>query len=239
MKQGGFDYRLFEAATGRDYDPWFTFIQLMPGMFQLARDAARDEAISYRNFHVGAAIYAINEQTRETAILSAGNKKANPDVEKYCAERSVIDQVEMLWGRKAIEERHARAIGLVVAGTTDKSKIAEVTGRVTPTLHPCDSCRNLFEESLLIRSDTLVVSIGDTSDVHQVHSVAELQKFYLDEDQLDAHNHEDPDFADMEMRQAIYGFMTNTNLFPAYVQESRANIARMALTACFLGEVGR
>ena len=225
MKLGGYDYGQYEAVSIA-FDPHQRFVQLGYAMVLMARQALMTEAVSYRNFHVGASLLAVDEIGKRMGIYSAGNKKYNPKVEKYCAENSVIQQAQ--------DDAMTRAIGLVVVGTSDGDRIKGVTGRATPTLHPCDVCRTVFIDSPIVKSDMLVVTTGDTYDAHQVHSVDQLIGFYNGSDtKADHHHYEDPGFESWEERQALYGLMRNAAL--ADIETSNSAVALMALQAVLLG----
>ena len=160
----------FEITDG--FDPGRTFIQRVPSMVDQARDAAENDAYSYRGFKVGAAVLAYNPHTRETGVLAAGNLKIRPDKAKFCAEYRSL-QIAKRSGLTVVG-------GIVVAATTDKHQIGEVTDVETRTLHPCSECRQLFCDHPLMRDDTLILTTGIDSDVYQVHTNDELQKLYAD-----------------------------------------------------------
>jgi cytidine deaminase len=140
-------------------------------MVNMARHAANNEALSYRDFHVGASAYAITfDGAKAPTITGGANYKPDEDSPKYCAEMDIIDQAE--------EDSFDQIIGMVVAGTNDPKKIYEVMGREAATLHPCDMCRDKMHKSRLIVPDTLVVTVALEEDVAQVHTFDELKMIY-------------------------------------------------------------
>ena len=226
MKYGGFDYGSHEYLLRQPYDPWWQFVQNGYSMVLSARKALTKEAYSYRNFHVGASLLAVNGQAERMGLYSAGNLKVNPETEKFCAEASVIQQAEA--------DGMTRAIGLVVVGTMDADRIKGVTGRSTPTLHPCESCLNVFVDSPLIHSDTIVVTIGDNSDAHQVHSVGQLIRIYQNPYPDDDHQSlEDPGFEGWTVKQFVYSYMANSAI-TQICEVPKSDIALMATQAIYL-----
>lgn len=229
MKQGSFDQARYNLSNLQEYDPYHAFVSAVPFMVDMARYSADNMARSYRGFHVGAALFALATD-QSTGILTDGNKKLNPHSEKICAEKSVLLQAEI--------NGYDQAIGLVIAGTSDAELIKGVTGKATPTLHPCDSCRGLLEASPIVSDDTLIVTVGVDSDAHQTHTFAELQSYYKEsggENIGDAHFHEDPNFKNWNIRQYVYDYMVSDAKILETSNVSRAEIARMALSGVFLG----
>jgi cytidine deaminase len=224
MSNSRFDYGSYEQTFDEPFDPWQQFLKMTPRMVRSARQASL-EAFSYRNFHVGASLLAINPHKKRMGMYSAGNLKIDPSTEKFCAEASVI--------KKARHDGMTRAIGLVVVGTLDPDMIRGVTGKVTPTLHPCDSCRNLFVDSALIQSDTIVVTTGDTLDAHQVHSVGQLIKFYQNDtdEAADDHYQSVGDQAPNSWRAREQLYVKMSELL---ITESRAEAALFAAQAVYL-----
>jgi cytidine deaminase len=224
MSKSTFDYGPYEQTFGEPFDPWQQFLKMTPRMVQNARKA-HSQAFSYRNFHVGASLLAINSQKKQMGMYSAGNLKIDPSTEKYCAEASTIEAAK--------RDGMTRAIGIVVVGTLDRDMIHGVTGRMTPTLHPCDSCRNLFVDSSLIYSDTIVVTTGDRLDAHQVHSVGQLITFYQPDSEATVSDYhqsfEEQKPSSWQSREELYLKMSEQQLV-----DSQAEIALLAAQGVFL-----
>lgn len=153
------------------YDPSRAFLEVFPKMVRMARRAARNEAISYRNVHVGAAGKFYDSDTFAEAILSGANVKLNPSYRKYCAEMDVIDQ--------ARELGYSNATGIVIAGPSNPRVVESISGTATPTLHPCVDCRaKITENKDIITDDTLIVTVSTEENVFQVHWANELSMLY-------------------------------------------------------------
>ena len=153
------------------FDPYHLFVSAVPYMIDTARFMAGNEAHSYRNFLVGAAVFALQPATQETDVFSSGNLKASRGKEKVCAEKKALN--------KAQKAGFSRVLGIVVVATTDRAKIAEVTNMPTATLHPCDDCLTMFEGHSQVRDDTLVVTAGIDVDIYEVHTHKELHDIAL------------------------------------------------------------
>ncbi len=148
------------------FDPYHLFVSSVPYMIDGARFAAGNEAHSYRNFLVGAAVFALQPATQETDVFFSGNLKASRGKEKVCAEKKALN--------KAQKAGFTRVLGIAVVATTDRAKIEEVTHMPTATLHPCDDCLTMFEGHSQVRDDTLVVTAGIDVDIYEVHTHKEL-----------------------------------------------------------------
>jgi cytidine deaminase len=140
-------------------------------MARLARSVAEWEAYSYRNFHVGAAIYAVDPGSAAVGINAAGNLKLNIERQKVCAEKRAL--------RRAVKAELTHAIGFVCVGTTDRDQIEAVSGLRSPTLHLCSDCRiETVGESPLVTDHTLMVTSGIESDITQVHTFGQMTEMY-------------------------------------------------------------
>ncbi len=226
MKNFSIQYESYAPEHGEQLNPWQQFIQNVPYMALVAGAAQNNRAYSYRDFHVGASLLAINRKNHEMSIYSAGNLKLEPSTEKYCAEAAVIAEAK--------RDKMTHAIGLVVIGTIDREQIKDVTGRATPTLHPCSSCRNLFSESRLISNNTLVVTTDKDFSGHQVHTVGQLSAFYKNSD--DAPDHqvvEDTGFTDWIDRPVIFQELTDFST-AAGIRMPEYRIAQFAAQATLL-----
>ncbi len=205
------------------YDPFRLFVDSVPQLAKMARNAANSEAYSYRNFLVGVAGFFINPSASEPGMLSAGNLKSARSKEKVCAEKKVLGQA-----RKA---GFTRAVGLVIAGTTDVELIEGVNDVAAPTLHPCTECRLDFEGNPLIGDDTLIITTGLENDRYQVHTYNQIRDLYKSGKIVeDSSRNTGFGFADWEQHLDLYDQLTRAE---AHVSEgsqrSRAMIAQMAL----------
>jgi cytidine deaminase len=157
-----------ELQESSDYSQ---FVSAVPLMVQMARHAVNNEAISHRDFHVGASAYVIKfDGSRLPIVIGGANYKPDEKSPKYCAEMDVIDHAE--------EDKYDQIIGMVIAGTDEPEAIKSVMGRVTPTLHPCTACQQKMQDSHLVTPDTVIVTMALDSDKAQVHTFDDLQMIY-------------------------------------------------------------
>ncbi len=207
------------------YDPHHLFVGAVPYAVDQARTAAETQAHSYRDFQVGAVVFAHHPETQETVLVSAGNTKSSRHKTKVCAERKALAQARKLGMQEAI--------GIVVAATTDIDLIAEVTDASTPTLHPCAECQAFFDDHELVRDETIVVTTGISSDIHQVHTRGELAKMYRGRKQRPSTSIHGSTFDNWnETRLALYDeLMFAERTVPANKHRSPSTLAVMAMTA--------
>lgn len=213
----------FSQEGRSNYDPYHLFMGGVPFTVDQARMAAQNEAYSYRGFRVGAAVFALNPATQETAVLSGANTKSNKHKTKICAERKVLQQAK----KAGLTE----AIGIVVAATTDVDLIEEVNGAPSPTLHPCQECQHFFNEHPLIMDDTIIITTGIDDDTHQVHTHKEVAAMYSGKRIDPATEVHGESFDNWnETRQALYDNLAfaEASLAPEK-QRSRADLAVIAM----------
>ncbi|HEY4964695.1 MAG TPA: hypothetical protein VIH90_08465 [Candidatus Saccharimonadales bacterium] len=126
----------------------------IPRFIDLARQAADERAVSYRDFKVGASAYAISTTEPRAAYLFGANYKPDPTVDKRCAEFDVLE--------KARERGLDRVIALAIYGPSDFGDVNHIH---TPTLHPCESCRIMLDESPMVLDDTLIITGNEKGDI--------------------------------------------------------------------------
>jgi hypothetical protein len=180
----------FDSVTAEIYDFDFqaqdvlsNMIGLTPVLVEKARQAALNQAVSYRGFWVGAAAYAYDTspESPRIGIYTAGNFKAalgeayDPacdvkDIPKNCAEMNILLTAE--------EDGFTRVGLLAVAATTNRKKIAEVTDVASRTLHPCRECGDVLQGSSLIDRRTVILTIGSGEDVYQAQTVGDYRTRY-------------------------------------------------------------
>ena len=212
-------------ASYDGFDPGRRFIESVPELVRDARNAARNDAHSYRGFRVGAAAFAYNPRTGEVGKNSSGNVKTGRGKPKHCAEANVLQTVKKS-GLTIVG-------GLVVAGTTSIQEIQEVTGFETRTLHPCTECRDLLCHHPLIKEDTLVLTTGIDVDVYQVHTTKELKALYETEDPSFVEGRPcEYGFSDWGEHLAIYDHLRAAEAsMPMSEQRSMSKLVQMALLA--------
>ena len=185
---------------GIQFDPFLLIFDMGPNLIRTARAKRRKDGVSYRAFHVGASTISVNDDEQKASFFVGANYKPHPEVPKRCAEMNALTEAKRL--------KHRFTPGLFVAGTTDQELIRQVTGRETPTLHPCDPCRDLLQES------TVVITVGDDKDVYEAHTGKDLWQLYRppehpqrrrDRKPAEVHNViEDPGFATFAAAKAVY-----------------------------------
>ncbi len=206
------------ASDNPGFDPYREFVAGVPELVRKSRLAYEDETYSYRGFKVGATGLFWVPNTRDTVSLSAGNLKREGKL-KFCAEQRLLARA-----RKA---QYTQAIGLVITGTTDKRKIAEVTELPTPTLHPCEECRSVLGQNKIMTDDTLILTTGIESSYFQVHRFGELVTRYA-EDEVEALQYTNiaSDLDNWDHRVEVYDGLVRGISNPDI---SRAYLAQMAI----------
>jgi cytidine deaminase len=157
-------------AIAPDFDAEFVAYQQIPRFLDIAERAARERAVSYRFFNVGASACAISFELQRIGYFFGANLTPHKGAPKRCAEMEVL--------AKAKDRGFDKIIALAIFGP---SKFDDVQKLVAPTLHPCAECRTKLDESDLITDDTLVVTTNETGvrefmtsreliDLHRNHS---------------------------------------------------------------------
>lgn len=125
---------------------------------------ARDAAVNYRNFFVGAAVVARRRGRKTVAYFAGANQMLHKgDPHKCCAEKAAITE--------AIRCGYTRIYAVVVVG---KLQPDDESGYAGKTLHPCGTCRRMFRE-LGLQDDTIVLTVDHKNPaVREQHTVAEL-----------------------------------------------------------------
>jgi cytidine deaminase len=118
-------------------------------LIQLAVDL-RKEAISYRNFLVGAC--SVGWARGRVMLFEGTNNSPEKGSPRDCAEMGIEDQAAIL-GDTVLRS-------LYVAGPEDMDAIELVVGRRVDTLPPCEECREMLWGSPHADPDMLVTSIA-------------------------------------------------------------------------------
>lgn len=203
------------------YLPERYFIESVPLMVNLARNAAHEDAFSYRGLHVGAAAL-LQSAEGDLDVVSAGNVKTNAGMETVCAETRVLGKANNLGS--------LRMVGLVVAGPTDGGLIRDILKRDAPTLHCCSKCRVMLKAHSLVESDTPIISVGIEENVFQVHGNEELRKVYAKKKV--PQNSEHALNRSFSHRVRLYDSLaTGEQALPANKRRTPALLARIALNA--------
>lgn len=113
-----------------------------------ARQAQKDNAISYRNFNVGAAGVAYNPDNSRLGIFTGFNAKVDgTDLINIHAEEVVVGKIRRFGG--------SIITLLAVVGDLQPD---QQSGTVTTTLHPCGRCRKMLAETGLVTDRTVFMS---------------------------------------------------------------------------------
>ncbi len=127
-------------------------------LIKAAKVSEKKMAHSYRNFNVGCALFAYDEENNEYEVYNAGNWKYEPGTQEgndqRCAERNTLDG--------ATKDQCSVVVGMViVCEQTQKDSTSGVNSTV---LTPCSKCRKMLRESPLIKPDTIITMINPKPD---------------------------------------------------------------------------
>jgi cytidine deaminase len=99
--------------------------------------AASARSVSYRPFPVGCMVMAYKETHDPQArwgYFRGANIKAAKETPKICAEMTAI--------MGAMQQGYTRIVGMVIVGQPQPD---QGSGKLSETLHPCESCRAAFK----------------------------------------------------------------------------------------------
>ncbi len=201
-------------------DPVHTFIGLIPEMIDQARASAEQNAISHRDFHVGASVFFVDSAGQGFTDDSA-NYKLTPDSPKICAEMDILFKLDQSYEENKI-------VGFVIAGTSDVGEIEDVNGHKTDTLHPCADCIKALEASDAVDDSTLFVTVGLDEDIMQVQTFSEIKRSYRSHGNPEDVPSQSFDHLDWFERQDIYDQMTQGIGHLEQSDPRRIVMARMA-----------
>lgn len=140
----------------------------IPRFIDLAKKAAKEWAVSYRDFKVGASAYAVSLDGLRAAYLFGANNTPYPGAPKDCAEMDIIKKVN----QRGLD----RIVALAIFGPPDSGTVNRVN---TATLHPCDVCRTQFSEDPAVRDDTLFI-MGSPSGEIELMLAPDLLSLHAD-----------------------------------------------------------
>jgi cytidine deaminase len=135
-----------------------------------AREALKN-GLSYRNFNVGCAVLACSGQKQEYKVFVGANLKAGPGTVKVCAERVAI--------MASVSAGYNFIVAIVVCGEPQKD---EVSGVNSPTLHPCDVCRETLYHLIVhderfetvVEFDTILLTVNKNTGEREEMTLREL-----------------------------------------------------------------
>src|SRR3990167_2449982 len=131
-----FNYEGLVKFTGHFPDPYWMFLDGAPFMVGEVRKAAAEFAQSYRGFKVGAMVLAVAPQSNKIGWFFGANSKPEPGSIKRCAEQQAM--------RKVAANGYHKIIGMIISGPSNQD---HGSGLKPPTLHPCEACRDIFDQS--------------------------------------------------------------------------------------------
>jgi len=172
----GIDDRPFHSVLNPEYTRQHIALSLTPGNLLRALHQAREaqtNAVSYRDFKVGAALVALTFRPSNFQIVTGANVK--PDEES--AMNVHAEQVAL---QKA-HDRHASAVSMIaVVGKTQSDK---QSGHEMHTLHPCGLCRGVMDTNPLVDNQaTLIASALPDFSAIELYSVEGLKKYHETQD---------------------------------------------------------
>ena len=161
-------YTNHEERQSEFVDPlrYFIFLEHRQFLIDYVRDV-RKRAKSWREFNVGAFALAHSRYNGYFPPFWGFNVKENPEDKTDCAEKRLILSAE--------EAGFDRIIVLAVSGPLQKD---EISGRESPTLHPCWRCRELFQESPIMHPKTLIFTVHPEFDIFELRTVEQLINFH-------------------------------------------------------------
>lgn len=154
---------------------WQRFWQLWEHLILRAREAALLHAASWRNFRVGAAVYAWDSKRhaqgdfgRRWRVFTGANLKPTEEGHNVCAEQLAIGA--------ARNDGYERILGCAVVGEPQPDG---ATGILHRTLHPCSRCRGFLRDLPEVHADTIIITAHLEDDgVVEMHTVADLLTIY-------------------------------------------------------------
>jgi hypothetical protein len=213
-------------------DPLAYFIGQVPEFVEMARQAAANDVDSYR-VAVGGLAMAIKPRSGKIGIFTSGNfKYVVPEDEGYSYEigddivncPKVCAEGDMI--ARAREAGFTRMAGLVVVGPTNKNIIKGITfdddenvppEMVPPTLEPCDVCLDVFEGTDIVGDRTLIMTIGNKSNIYKVQTVEEIKNTRKSNDIPTPAREYNPNKAIWAARKNLYQEKLDSNNLPQHL----------------------
>jgi cytidine deaminase len=166
------------------------FLTLVPELVELAVEAAKFTADSYRQFHVAAAALAIDEKTGRAMIIIGANFKGEKDDSnefspKSCAEHDILHQAEEL-GMTHI-------VGFVTYADIEPEEIVDVLKREEPTLCPCGVCDTVLAQHPLVDEATILISTAPDKSVIQSQTIRRVSSPAVEKIQTTVEYNDDSD----------------------------------------------
>ncbi len=130
---------------------------------------ARQHAVSYRKFDVGAAAYAMQYNPSQFQIFTGANFKPSPESDyNVHAEQLAVERAHQL-GYQAIS----------IIGVVGETQPDQQSGHEMNTLHPCGKCRfALGASALLSRTNTLIATASPDLRTIELSTVSKLNLYH-------------------------------------------------------------
>lgn len=155
--------------TPEDLSASITPANILSALFR-AREA-RDVAVSYRNFNVGAAVHALRYIPSGTQFITGANIKPDKD-------SSINVHAEQLALKRARQAGYVAVSILAVVGETQND---QQSGHEMCTLHPCGLCRASLKASPLIDNEkTLIATALPDFRTIELSTVSALEAYHDD-----------------------------------------------------------
>ena len=139
-------------------------VQSLCRIVDLSRQAAEELGESHRDFKVGTAAYVLDEPGQRVGVYFGGNFTPYEGAPWNCAEKRAMGTIQ------------ARGFNRVLAVAVSGPPQVDNSGVESPTLHPCDKCRAMFEQSELTAPDMLVATSTPDGSAHELHTLESLLK---------------------------------------------------------------
>lgn len=166
------DSRPYGSMLAREYGPQDVALSITPANVLMALHRAREArqfAVSYRGFDVGAALFAFQYSPAGDRLVTGVNIKPeqNSSINIH-AEQSAI--------RKVAKAGFNAVSIIAVVGETQND---QQSGHEMCTLHPCGLCRGVLKASGLIDNDnTLIVTALPDLRTIELSTVARLEQYH-------------------------------------------------------------
>jgi cytidine deaminase len=134
-------------------------------------ETASFQALSYRDFRVGAAATTFNSTTRNLGLVTGFNvKPSEENTINIHAEQMVIEKV-----------RHHGLGQILALAVWGEPQIDDANAQESPTLHPCALCREMISEAPEITPSTAILSSNPGFTKVELYGPGELENYHSPE----------------------------------------------------------
>lgn len=132
---------------------------------------ARQHAVSYRQFDVGAAAFTMNYEPSGSQIFTGANFKPSAESPyNIHAEQLAVERAHLL-GYQAVS----------IIGVVGETQPDQQSGHEMNTLHPCGKCRFALGNSALVNRDkTLIATASPNLRTIELSTVTKLNSYHDD-----------------------------------------------------------